>query len=162
MIELKPEMIEGILVFNVHAKENCKKPCKLCVDYSVGIHNRLKKSELPYLIIDFQDAKDYCRTFLEEIVHLRKRIRMPMFLVGVMPRVETFFKEYSLLGQAKIFMDPESAIKDLKKTFPNLVGNNVKDAEFKQNIQVAKSKMPNTRVPSAPQQRPPIPDRVEL
>ena len=80
MLELRPEIFNGVLLFNVHVKENCIPNCKVCIDYSVGIHNRFKRDELSYLIIDFQDTKDFCRVFLEEIVHLRKRIRMPMYL----------------------------------------------------------------------------------
>ena len=161
MLELRPEMLGGILLFNVQVKEHCASTCKVCIDYSVGIHNRLKRDELPYLIIDFQDTKDFCRVFLEEIVHLRKRIRMPMYLVGVMPRVEQFFKEYSLVGQAKIFLDPEEAIIDLKKTYSEIVHNaDFSRLSLDESIKVSKVRMQH-RVGGA-DAAPAFPDRVEL
>jgi len=139
MLELRPEMLGGILLFNVQVKEHCASTCKVCIDYSVGIHNRLKRDELAYLIIDFQDTKDFCRVFLEEIVHLRKRI----------------------LGQAKIFLDPEEAIIDLKKTYPDIVNNaDFSRLSLDEPIKVSKVRMQH-RVGGA-DAAPAIPDRVEL
>ena len=70
MVELIPEYVNNAIVFMAYNKiPHCETKCKLCVDFSVGIHNWILANEVSYIIIDLQDEKTICGVFLEELVN---------------------------------------------------------------------------------------------
>lgn len=96
MVELVPIRADDAIVLNVakHCRF-CRADCRDCCDIGVAVHNWLISTELRYVIIDLQDEKDVCPTFLQEIIQLRKRLRMPFLFAGVMDRPLKVLNDYS-------------------------------------------------------------------
>ena len=65
MVELIPAQIEDTIILNVSKHcGNTRTDCKDCCDVGVAVHNWLISTELQYVVIDLQDVKDVCRTFI--------------------------------------------------------------------------------------------------
>ena len=121
MVELIPEYVDNAIVFMAYNKiPHCETKCKLCVDFSVGIHNWILANEVSYIIIDLQDEKTICQVFLEELINLRKRLKIPFYFAGVMARPKQFLDDFGMSHTVKYFMTPEQAADDLKSKHPEL------------------------------------------
>ena len=120
MFRMSPENVDGgVVLLSENIQPQCDTGCKLCVDFAVGVHNWLLASQVPYVIIDFQDDKDVCRVFVEELIHLRKRLGIPFCFVGVMSRTRKIFEEYALTQD--FYLAPEEAVRTLKSKYLGLI-----------------------------------------
>lgn len=141
MMELVPEQVEGAIVLNViSACPFDMSGCGSCPEYAVGIHNWLMLTELKYLVVDLQDEKEVCPSFLEELLQLRKRLRIPFLFAGVMDKPRKVLESYNFLTTNPFppFTSPEQAIKALRSKTPNL------DESFNTNMKIGEP-IPLTR-----------------
>ncbi len=122
-MDLVAEKLDGAVVLNLSSVciGHEGQECRGCIDIGGLIHNWLMTTEVRYLILDFQDEKDVCRTFLVEMMQLRKRLKIPFLFAGVMERPKKILLGYALEGQDKdLFTTPEDAHQHLKKLDPRL------------------------------------------
>ena len=144
MIELVPEQLDDAVILNV--SNHCASgstDCKSCSDIGVAVHNWLISSELGYVIVDLQDEKDICPTFLIELIQLRKRLRLPFLFSGVVERPRKVLDEYAFtVSGTPIFITPEEAIDYLGEHHsPLLHGTDFSLVSFGNPLQVARPKM---------------------
>lgn len=115
-MELVAENLDGVVILdveNVCTGEGLE--CRDCVDVGGLVHNWLLTTGMNYIIIDLQDEKDVCRTFLIEMLQLRKRLRMPFLFAGVMARPKAILEDYDFSATGSpIYATPEEAISYLK------------------------------------------------
>ena len=113
MMDLIPENYRGIVVLNLDCKEPCDEmECRDCTDIGGVVHNWLMSSELPYMIVDLQDEKDICSTFLIELLQLQKRVGFPLLFTGVMEKARLILNSYSYsVNNQPYFSTPEEAVK---------------------------------------------------
>ena len=102
-MDLVPESINGVTVFNLLQTKSCPKGCSDCGDFAVSIHNILLNSDFRYLIFDLQDEKEVCEKFLEETLHLWRRLRFPFLFAGVMPKPEKILMSYAYHDSYPVF-----------------------------------------------------------
>lgn len=144
MIELIPEQLDDAVILNVanHCSSGST-DCRSCSDIGVAVHNWLISSELGYVIVDLQDEKDICPTFLIELIQLRKRLRFPFLFAGVVERPRRVLDEYAFtVHGSRIFITPEEAIDYLGEHHaPLLHGTDFKLVRFGEPLQVARPKM---------------------
>jgi hypothetical protein len=111
-MELVAENLDGVAVLNVEnvcTGEGLE--CRECVDVGGLVHNWLLTTGMNYVVIDLQDEKDVCRTFLIEMLQLRKRLRMPFLFAGVMARPKAILEDYDFSATGSpIYATPEEAI----------------------------------------------------
>jgi hypothetical protein len=140
MVELIPAQIEDTIILNVSKHcGNTRTDCKDCCDVGVAVHNWLISTELQYVVIDLQDVKDVCRTFVEEIVQLRKRLRIPFLFCGVMERPLKVLQDYSYTTTAyPVFLLPEEAISYMRSNFPLLLNSDLDRVRLNEVLQVAR------------------------
>lgn len=123
-MDLVAEDIDGAVVLNLEGV--CTgldgQECRGCVDIGGLIHNWMMSTEVRYIIVDMQDEKDLCKTFLVELLQLRKRLKIPFMFSGVMERPRKVLMSYALEGTGKdIFTTPEEAVQQLKTGHPQLL-----------------------------------------
>jgi hypothetical protein len=114
MLELVPEKINEAVILNVH--KSCPHnatDCSACQDLAVGLHNWLVTHELRYLVLDLQDEKEVCPGFIEEVLQLWKRMRVPFLFSGVMIKPRKVLESYNYQARYPIFMTPEEAVRSL-------------------------------------------------
>jgi hypothetical protein len=138
MMELVPTIVDGAVLFSINM--GCRANCADCGDLSVSMHNLLLASKLDYVIIDLQDEKHICDSFIEEILQLWKRLQIPFLFAGVMPGVEIILKRHSYYNHFEAFNFGEEAITDLKKKQPNLFGRNFENIDYGKVMLTPKSK----------------------
>lgn len=117
MLELIPDLIDDSVVVNV--TKSCSHnttDCSACQDLAVGLHNWLVSHEFRYLILDFQDEKEVCPGFIEEVLQLWKRMRIPFLFAGVMSKPRHILESYNYHARYPIFITPEEAIRTLIST----------------------------------------------
>ena len=130
MMEYVPILVDGGVVLNAtNVCNNTSPDCKVCPDIAVGVHNWLVANNRKYLIIDFQDEKDVCTTMLVELLQLRKRLKFPFLLVGLMERPRQFLLSYAY-GDHLFFNTPEDAIDHLRAIHPGLAESDMGGIEF--------------------------------
>jgi len=120
-MDLVPENLGGAVVFNV--MNSCggnKAICGNCADFAVAIHNWLMSTEIRYVLVDLQDEKEVCATFLEELLQLAKRLRVPFLFAGVMEKPQRVLESYDFLNRWPTFTTPEDAIAYLEENFPGV------------------------------------------
>lgn len=141
MFRVCPENIDNAVVFLTESiTPACEPSCRLCVDFGVGIHNWLMANQVGYLILDFQDEKDVCPVFIEEMINLRKRLRIPFYFVGVMQKPRKMFEEYGIYNSFHI--SPESAVEDLRQKSPELLSSvDLKTVNFFDKVTVSKARL---------------------
>ena len=83
------------------------------------------QSDLKYIIIDLQDEKDICPTFLTEALLLRKRIKIPFLFAGVMEKAESYLEKFNYFESYPIFVTAEDAVRALRIMHPSLTESNV-------------------------------------
>ena len=118
-MDLVPENLSGAVVFNL--LNSCavnKLACGSCAEFVVAIHNYLMNSDVRYVLLDLQDEKDICPAFLEELMQLAKRLRVPFLLAGVMDRPRRILESYDFTRRWPLFSTPEDAIAYLEAHHP--------------------------------------------
>jgi hypothetical protein len=131
MLEFVPEKIDRAVVMNVF--QNQQQMTRgvaaasavdgfVGADFVVAVHNWLIGTQLRYVIFDFQDEKDVPADFVEELMQLMKRMRIPFLFTGVMQRPHDLLKSYDYTSKFPIFASSEEAISFLDTKFPNLLG----------------------------------------
>jgi hypothetical protein len=138
MMEFVPVLINGGVVLNaVNVCSYVGSDCKSCPDMAVGIHNWLISNNFKYLLVDFQDEKDVCQTMLIELLQLRKRLRFPFLLIGLMERPMQFLKSYAYSGYP-FFTTPEDAVNYMYAHHPALLETDLSGVEFHKPIPCGK------------------------
>ena len=112
-MDLIPVNVGGIVVFNT--TDNCistSRECKHCLDIGGALHNWLIVMKVNYILIDFQDEKDVCTTFLVELLQLRKRLNIPFIFTGLTLKPQKFLDSYEFLNHksSRIFSSLEEAL----------------------------------------------------
>lgn len=123
MMDVIPVLIDGAVVLNLY--NDCSSnatPCENCTGLVLNIHNWIKVTGIDYVIFDFQDEKDVCPSFIEEILFLRKRLKVPFLFVGVMVKPMSYIENYT--GEQSLsfsmFMTPEDAVRAIRIYQPGL------------------------------------------
>ena len=138
-MDLIPEKIDGAIVFNVLS--NCSfnnNECPTCGDYAIGLHNWLMTTELKYVVVDFQDEKEVCPAFLEELLQLGKRLKYPFLFAGVMTKPRKVLDSYNYVSKFPVFVTPEEAVKALKAKSPTLLHHAFDGIQFGTPIPIAR------------------------
>ncbi len=139
MIELIPELVDGAVICRV--EKPCKEDCEYCAEQVVHVHNWLMETELGYLIFDLQDEKDICSEFLEELLHLRKRMRIPFLFAGVVDRPKRVLEAYNYQELFPLFINPEDAVRALRLHYPEVTeAINLEKVNFGSSICGSKSR----------------------
>ena len=121
MLELIPEKINDAVILNVG--KSCPHnatDCSACQDLAVGLHNWLVAHEFRYLILDFQDEKEVCPGFIEEVLQLWKRMRVPFLFSGVMERPRKIIESYNYHLRHPFYITPEEAVRSLAPANVNM------------------------------------------
>jgi hypothetical protein len=130
-MDLVPENLGGAVVFNVISSCGANKSiCGNCADFPVAVHNWLMATDLRYVLMDLQDEKEICPVFLEELLQLAKRLRVPFLFCGVMDKPRRLLEAYDFLTRAPVFVTPEDAIEWLDKKHPGLTKVALEGVEF--------------------------------
>lgn len=131
-MDLYVEQVNGAVVLNI--KNVCTaetNECRDCIDIGGLVHNWLMQNELRYVIIDLQDEKDVCRSFLIELLQLRKRLRIPFLFSGVMKRPRKLLEEYDFFSEGTpVFVTPEEAIEYLREYHEPLLNISFEGIQF--------------------------------
>ena len=136
-MDLLPAQINGVIYFNiVDLCNNAKADCKSCSDIGGALHNWLLINELHYVIIDFQDEKDICHTFIIEILQLRKRLQIPFLFVGVTDNTKKVLEDYYYFKATSFptFATPQESSEFLTQHFPNLIHVDISSIKFSEKV----------------------------
>jgi hypothetical protein len=140
MVELVPHRLDHAIVLNVckHCHYS-KTDCRDCSDVGIAVHNWLISTELKYVIIDLQDEKDVCHTFLQEVIQLRKRLRIPFLFCGVMDRPMRVLEDYNYTSSVyPTFNVPEEAVEFLRIKHPLVLESDMSKVALNEVLQVAR------------------------
>jgi hypothetical protein len=130
-MELIPENLGGAVVFNLQSSCSASRNvCGNCADFAVAIHNWLMASEVRYVLVDLQDEKEICPAFLEELLQLAKRLRLPFLLAGVMEKPRRLLESYDFTARWPLFVTPEEAVAYLEKHYPGATKVSLEGLEF--------------------------------
>ncbi|NDE13833.1 hypothetical protein EBZ80_02780 [bacterium] len=114
MFELIPEKIDGAVILNLSKScQHNSSDCSACQDLAVGLHNWLVAHDFRYLVLDLQDEKEVCPGFIEEVLQLWKRMRIPFLFSGVMLKPRKILESYNYHSRYPIFLTPEEAVRNL-------------------------------------------------
>ena len=142
-MELVPENLSGAVVFNVINSCGANRAiCGNCPDFAVAVHNWVMNTEVRYVLIDLQDEKEICPVFLEELLQLAKRLRLPFVFCGVMERAKRILASYDFTTRSPIFVTPQEAIAYLEQTYPGITRVSAEGVEF--GVAIAQSRPRNT------------------
>lgn len=119
-MDFVPEIVDEAVVLNAVEICTAGNDCRPCAELSVGIHNWLVAHKLQYLIVDFQDEKDVCKSILSELLQLKKRLRYPFLFCGMMEGPKKYLKSYAY-NDFPFFAVPEEAAAFIRKTQPDLL-----------------------------------------
>lgn len=130
-MDLVPENLNGAVVFNVVNSCGANRAiCGNCAEFAVAIHNWLMATDVKYVLIDLQDEKEICPTFLEEVLQLSKRLRYPFVFAGVMDKPRHVLQSYNYTAKQAIYITPEEAIEALEAKYPGLIKSSAGNVEF--------------------------------
>ena len=133
-MDFMPELVNGgVVLMASNICNNLASDCKQCPESSVAIHNWLMSTNMPYLIVDFQDEKDICKKVLEEILQLRKRLRIPFLFAGLMERPRSYVTSYAY-REYPFFETPEDAVSFLLSQNPSVLESDYSKVKFDENI----------------------------
>lgn len=150
-MELVPENLNGAVVFNIISSCGANKAlCGNCADFAVSIHNWMMNSEVRYVLVDLQDEKEICPAFLEELMQLAKRLRLPFLLAGVMEKPKRILESYDFMNRWPLFATPEEAIAYLDKNYPGVTRVSLEGLEF--GVAIASSRPRNAVMAEADQE----------
>ena len=154
MMEFVPEKVGRAVVLNVMQGASAPQPNPLLPlasnaaldafvggDYVVGIHNWLIGTQLRYLIFDLQDEKEVPVDFLEELMQLMKRMRIPFLFAGVMDRPKAVLKSYAYTSKYPVFATVEEAIDWLVQKSPEVFGVAHDGIQFGAAIEMVRSRI---------------------
>jgi len=140
-MDLIPEKIDGGVVFNVMASCSFNASnCPPCGDYAVGLHNWLMTTDLKYVVLDFQDEKEVCPAFLEEILQLAKRLKHPFLFAGVMAKPKKVLDAYNYVTRFPVFVTPEEAVQALRAKSPALLQHAMDGIQFGTPIPISRAR----------------------
>lgn len=141
-MELVPENLNGAVVFNLLNSCNANRAiCGNCADFAVAVHNWVLNTNVRYVLIDLQDEKEICPSFLEELLQLAKRVRFPFVFCGVMDRAKRILASYDFTTKSPIFVTPQEAVAFLDKTYPGVTRVTLEGVEF--GVPIAQSRPRN-------------------
>jgi hypothetical protein len=144
-MDLIPENLGGAVVFNLLNSCGANKAvCGNCADFAVAIHNFLMTTDIRYVLVDLQDEKEICPAFLEELMQLAKRQRVPFLLAGVMDKPRRILESYDFTSRWPLFVTPEEAVAYLEKTYPGSTRVALDGVEF--GVAIASSRPRNAGV----------------
>lgn len=129
-MKIIPSHIDSAVVLDLH--DICTSNstgCRVCPEQAVGIHNWLMNTGIRYIIVDFQDEKDVCKSILVELLQLRKRLHIPFIFVGLMDRPKRVLTSYAYTGYP-FFAAPEEATQHLRKMHPDLLDFDMSKVDF--------------------------------
>lgn len=130
-MDLIPENLGGAVVFNVVNSCGANKSiCGNCADFAVAVHNWMMNTEVRYVLVDLQDEKEICPAFLEELLQLAKRLKVPFLFAGVMEKPRRVLEAYDFLNRAPLFVTPDEAIAFLDKNYPGVTRVSLEGLEF--------------------------------
>jgi hypothetical protein len=152
MLEFIPERIDNVVFLNVMQQSSPSIPplsqtqtllldSFVGADYVVGVHNWLIGTELRYLLFDLQDEKDVPQDFLEELMQLMRRLRIPFLFAGVMDKPKAVLKSYAYLTKFPIFKDVEEARSWIIEKYPQLVRVNIDSIQYGAPIEMVRSRL---------------------
>jgi hypothetical protein len=151
MLEFIPEKIDRAVVMNVMQSirpvSSVITPASSIVDGYVGadfvvaVHNWLIGTSLRYIVFDFQDEKEVPADFLEELMQLMKRVRIPFLFTGVMSRPRALLSSYDYTSKFPIFGSTDEAIEYLDKKFPGLLAAPHDGIHFGTPIEMVRSRL---------------------
>lgn len=121
MMDIIPTLIDGAVICVL--ENGClfkARGCQDCEQLVIKIHNWLKHTSLEYMVFDFQDEKEICPTFLQELMQLRKRLRIQLLFAGVMEQPRRLLEGFNYGDTFPIFFSPEDAIRALRMQNPGL------------------------------------------
>jgi hypothetical protein len=147
-MDLVPENLGGAVVFNLNSScGSSKTVCGNCGEFAVAIHNWLMNTEVRYVLLDLQDEKEICPAFLEEVMQLSKRMRIPFLFAGVMEKPRKILEAYDFMRRWPIFITPEEAVSYLEEKHPGTTKVSLDGLEF--GIAIATSRARNGVTPEA-------------
>ena len=120
-MDIVPAFVDGAIVCNV--VEPCKNPsgsCEKCFEFPLLFRNWVVEAGLSYLIFDFQDEKKLCFSFLEELISLRKRLKIPVLFSGLLGESKSFIERHNCGNAYPLFDLPSNAIRALRMQQPGL------------------------------------------
>lgn len=130
MLEFVPERVDRAVIMNVIQNQQPMAapvaPTSVVdsfvgADFVVAVHNWLIGTQLRYVIFDFQDEKDVPADFVEELMQLMKRMRIPFLFTGVMQRPKALLMSYDYTSKFPIFTSIEEAVSFLESKYPSLL-----------------------------------------
>lgn len=150
MLEFVPEKVDRAVVMNVFQNQQpmtaAITPASVVdgfvgADFVVAVHNWIIGTQLRYVIFDFQDEKDVPADFVEELMQLMKRMRIPFLFTGVMQRPKDLLKSYDYTSKFPIFATSEEAITFLESKYPTLLGAPHDGIVFGSPIEMVRSRL---------------------
>ncbi len=121
MMDLVPISIDGAVA--CFLKNGCSSKsldCPGCSHLAIKVHNWLIQTKLEYIVLDLQDEKEVCPGFLQELLQLKKRVRVPFLFSGVMAKSRKLLENFNYGEMFPIFLTPEDAIRALRMQYPGI------------------------------------------
>lgn len=152
MLEFVPERLDRAVILNViQAAVSSHPPVSqtqtalldsfVGADFVVGIHNWLISTQLRYLIFDLQDEKEVPTDFLEELMQLMRRLRIPFLFAGASDRPRATLKSYAYTTKFPIFGDVDEARAWLELKHPDLLNVKLDGIQFGSAIEMVRSRL---------------------
>jgi hypothetical protein len=110
-------------------------------DFVVAVHNWLIGTHLRYVIFDLQDEKEVPADFLEELMQLMKRVRIPFLFAGVMQKPRSLLESYNYVSKYPIFESIDDAIGFLEQKFPDYLSVSFDGINFGVPIEMVRSRL---------------------
>jgi hypothetical protein len=151
MLEFVPEKIDRAVVMNVIQSSrpvSNSLPVATSVvdsfvgaDFVVAIHNWLIGTQLRYVIFDLQDEKEVPADFLEELMQLMKRMRIPFLFTGVMQKPRALLMSYDYTSKYPIFNSIDDVINFMENKHPQLLKPGTDGISFGSPIEMVRSRL---------------------
>ena len=129
-MDVIPTMVDGAVVLNLNNPDlftrDSKKEEEESVRLVINVHNWVKQIKLEYLVFDFQEEKHISRSFLIELMQLKKRLRIPFLFSGVLNESKKTLESYSCQDSYPLFWTPNDAIRALRIQHPGITENSAK------------------------------------
>lgn len=155
MMEFVPEKIDRMVVINVFQGASAlPQPVSLIPgqplsavdsfvgsDFVVGLHNWLISTKLKYLAFDLQDEKEVPGDFLEELMQLMRRLRIPFLFAGVTDRPRAILESYAYKTKYPIFTNVDELGVWLSQKQPQLLMTDFNGIHFGTPIEMVRSRL---------------------
>jgi hypothetical protein len=130
-MDLVPEKLDEAVILSIaNLCVGQESDCRECGDIGGSLHNWLMSTGIRYVIVDLQDEKDICPTFLVELLQLRKRHRIPFLFAGAMQRPLNTLESYDFSRNGMpVFITPEEAIDYVREHYQPLL--NIDESQVK-------------------------------